>query len=159
MENKPIEHGRNQVEWCLAGPHRFGDLYLAAIYFFVVKDGEVILEGYRHLCAALSMAKREHGCGYHVVPPREEADRQVDAVNRNILRLPAALETFAATGVDPADPKRRAEVEKLLWLALKAAGITPDDATVLTEYFLLGPRTLRRAFVLCYDWKPAPPAA
>ena len=154
--NRAVERGRDLVEWCLTGPHRFGDLYVAVIYFFVVMDWEVAAEGFDYLYQALSRAKREHGCGYHVVPERDKAERQTETVRRNILRLSMGLKLFAAAGVNPADPKKRAEVERHLWLAFKTAGATPDDATVLTDYFLLGPRTLRRAIMLNMETAASP---
>ena len=153
-EQTSIEKGREIARWTKEGPHRQGDAYAGAVYFFVSNVVDHQDEGITLLKRAISEARRNAGFGHHIVPTEPMALAQVRTIEKHIRQIPTALKQLKnlLTDVKLTENSTKHFLETLLRQVfqdvLMAASTGPEpkedsvqekiaDAKILASYFTL----------------------
>jgi hypothetical protein len=154
-----LDHRENLASWVREEPHRQGDGYLAAIYYFISKDQAAFKQGLDLINWSLAQAAALGGCGRHIVPTQDKAREQIAALTKYRCSLPKALRRIGSIVLKHKTSEQ--EFYDILFQVFLEEFTTLEnvenstkfielnyDCKILADYFFLGSGTLKNALSL-----------
>jgi len=153
------EQRKKAASWAKEEPHRQGDGYIAAIYFFISNDPAVFKQGLDLINWSLGQAVKFGGCGRHVVPIEEKAREQIAVLTKYQKFLPKALKRAGSILLNHKISEQefydilfQVFIEEFTSLEIIESSnkfIRLNlDCKILADYFLLGSDTLKKVLLI-----------